>query len=120
LLSCDAMSVKSGIWVQAHLRRCNANGISAMLIKRGAEEAGSIYIKINRLDGHVILLGPAPGPAHDERGERRWSRMIAEQPIPESEADKYLQRVRSVDPDIWIIEIEDARTMGLLDIGNLG
>jgi|SRR5688572_25637922 hypothetical protein len=110
------MSVKSGIWVNAHLRRCNASGLAAVLVKRGAEEAGSIYVKINRLDGRVILLGPAPGPAYDNRGERRWSRLIAEEPVLEGEADKYLERARRIDPDIWIIEIEDARSMGLLDI----
>jgi hypothetical protein len=109
------MSVKSAIWVKAHLRRCNSSGISAMLIKRGAEEAGAIYVKINRLDGSVILLGPAPGPAHDERGSRRWSRLIADHPVAEGEADSYLQRLRSIDPDIWIIEIEDPKSMGLLD-----
>jgi len=114
------MSVKSGIWVNAHLRRCNASGISAMLIKRGAEEAGSIYVKINRLDGRVILLGPAPGPAYDERGERRWSRLIADEPVLEIDADQYLQRIRSVDPDIWIIEIEDAKSTGLLDFSTTG
>jgi|SRR5688500_7361851 hypothetical protein len=112
------MSVKSSIWVTAHLRRCNASGISAMLVKRGAEEAGSIYVKINRLDGHVILLGPAPGPAYDEHGRRRWYQLIADRPVLEGEADKYLQRVRSIDPDIWIIEIEDAKTAGLLEFGN--
>ena len=74
------MSVKSAIWVQAHLRRCNAVGLAAMLIRRGAEEAGSIYVKINRLDGGVLLIGPAPGPAHDHRGERRWVKPIGDAP----------------------------------------
>jgi hypothetical protein len=110
------MSVKSGIWVTAHLRRCNASGLAAVLVKRGAEEAGSIYVKINRLDGRIILLGPAPGPAYDDRGERRWSRLIGAEPVPEMEANSYLERIRRIDPDIWIIEIEDARSTGLLDV----
>jgi GMP synthase (glutamine-hydrolysing) len=110
------MSVKSAIWVKAHLRRCNASGLPAVLVKRGGEEAGSIYVKINRLDGRIILLGPPPGPAYDERGDRRWSRLISEEPVPESEADRYLQRVRAIDPDIWIIEIEDAESLGLLEL----
>ena len=111
------MSVKSVIWVKAHLRRCNASGFPAVLVKRGAEAAGSIYVKINRLDGRFVLLGPPPGPAHDERGERRWARLISEEPVVESEADRYLHRLRAIDPDIWIIEVEDPHAFGLLDLG---
>jgi hypothetical protein len=110
------VSVKSAIWVQAHLRRCNATGLPAMLIKRGAEEAGSIYVKINRLDGRVLLLGPPPGPAYDEEGSRRWTVLLDGEPVPEAEADDYLRRQRRIDPDIWIIEIEDAKATGLLEI----
>jgi hypothetical protein len=109
------MSVKTALWVQAHLRRCNAMGLAAMLIRRGAEEAGSIYVKINRLDGRVLLIGPAPGPAHDHRGERRWVEVIGDGAVTEVEADAYLRRVRSIDPDIWIIEIEDRDGTGLLE-----
>lgn len=110
------MSVKSVIWVKAHLRRCNASGLPAVLIKRGAEEAGSIYVKINRLDGRVLLLGPPPGPAHDDKGNRRWMALLAGEAVPEAEADDYLRRQRRIDPDIWIIEIEDAKSTGLLDV----
>jgi hypothetical protein len=109
------MSVKSAIWVQAHLRRCNSMGLAAMLIRRGAEEAGSIYVKVNRLDGRVLLIGPAPGPAHDNRGERRWAKLIGDGPVPEADADAYLRRIHSRDPDIWILEIEDRSGTGLLD-----
>jgi hypothetical protein len=110
------MSVKSAIWVKGHLRLCNAMGLPAMLIKRGAEEAGSVYVKINRLDGRVLLLGPEPGPAYDERGRRRWTRLIADGEVPERDAETYLERLRAIDPDIWIIEIEDAASLGFLDI----
>jgi len=52
--------------------------------------------------------------------ERRWTRLIADEPVLEIDADQYLQRVRSIDPDIWIIEIEDAKTTGLLDFSTTG
>jgi hypothetical protein len=109
------MSVKSAIWVQAYLRRCNAMCLAAVLIRRGAEEAGSIYVRINRLDGRVLLIGPAPGPAHDDRGERRWAKLVGDGAVPEAEVDAYLHRIHSRDPDIWIIEIEDRSGTGLLE-----
>jgi hypothetical protein len=104
----------------AHLRRCNAMGLPAVLIKRGAEEAGSIYVKINRLDGRVLLLGPPPGPAHDDEGTRRWTALLHGEAVPETEADDYLARQRRIDPDIWIIEIEDAKSTGLLELAHRG
>jgi hypothetical protein len=91
-------------------------GLPAVLIKRGAEEAGSIYVRINRLDGRVLLLGPPPGPAYDAQGSRRWTALLKGEAVPETEADDYLHRQRRIDPDIWIIEIEDAKETGLLDL----
>ena len=44
------MRLKSGIWVAAYLRRCNVEGAFAAVRRRGAEEAGAVFIKISRLD----------------------------------------------------------------------
>ena len=54
------MRLKSGIWVAAYLRRCNIEGAAAVVRRRGANEAGAIFIKINKLDGAAVLYGPAP------------------------------------------------------------
>ncbi len=114
------MTVKSAIWVHAHLRRCNAGGLFAALVKRGAEEAGSIFVRINRLDGSGLLFGPAPGPAYDDRGERRWSKLIAASAVSDGRIAEYLDRARAIDPDIWIIEIEDRHGTGLLAGADVG
>ena len=60
------MRLKSGIWVAAYLRRCNVEGAFAAVRRRGAEEAGAVFIKVNRLDGTPTLYGPAPQSAFDE------------------------------------------------------
>ena len=54
------MRIKSEIWVKAYLRRCQVQGLSAVVVRRGDEHAGAIYICVNRLDGTVKLYGPAP------------------------------------------------------------
>ncbi|MBO0753267.1 MAG: DUF1491 family protein, partial [Bradyrhizobiaceae bacterium] len=54
------MRLKSGIWVSAYIRRCYAEGVFAAVRRRGAEEAGAIFIKVNRLDGTADVYGPAP------------------------------------------------------------
>src|SRR5689334_3602304 len=54
------MRLKSGIWVAAYVRRCDVEGVFAAVRRRGAEDAGAIFIKLNRLDGTGTLYGPAP------------------------------------------------------------
>jgi len=107
--------LKSKLWVQAHLRRCNGAGLPAMLLQRGNDDAGSIFIKSNLLDGTAIIYGAAPGGAHDENGARRWSRPLGLKPLSETEVDAYLMRQRTYDPDFWVIEIEDSQGRVLLD-----
>ena len=63
------MRLKSGIWVAAYLRRCAVEGAAAVLRRRGAEEAGAIFIKVDRLDGTADIYGPAPQSAFDEARE---------------------------------------------------
>ncbi|MBL8905870.1 MAG: DUF1491 family protein [Rhizobiales bacterium] len=100
------MSIKSEIWVQAFLRRCFAHGHYGAVLRKGAAEAGAIYVVINRLDGRNFLYGPPPGPAYDEIGEKRWElvRPDALDPLALQAAIASLARI---DPDIWVVEIED-------------
>jgi hypothetical protein len=44
------MRLKSGIWVSAYVRRCYVEGVFAVIRRRGSDEAGAIFIKVNRLD----------------------------------------------------------------------
>ena len=60
------MRLKSSIWVSAYVRRCDIEGAFAAVRRRGAEEAGAIFIKLNRLDGTGMLYGPAPQAMFDE------------------------------------------------------
>ena len=47
-------------------------GIFGAVVRKGAEEAGAVYVIVNHLDGSCHLFGPAPGASHDETGERLW------------------------------------------------
>jgi len=60
------MRLKSAIWVAAYVRRCNVEGAFAAVRRRGAEEAGAIFIKLNRLDCTAELFAPAPQAVFDE------------------------------------------------------
>ncbi len=111
------MRLKSAIWVAAYVRRCHIEGAYAVVRRRGAEDAGAIFIKIARLDGTADLYGPAPQTAFDEArpSERAFSACLKTQPAAEAEAEAYLAREMRFDPDIWIIEVEDRAGRHFLD-----
>ncbi len=111
------MRLKSGIWVAAYIRRCHVEGTFAAVRRRGADEAGAIFIKVNRLDGTADLYGPAPQAAFDEAQpmDRAFSPCLKAQPAPEAETEAYLAREIRFDPDVWIVEIEDREGRHFLD-----
>jgi hypothetical protein len=109
------MRLKSELWVKAYIRRCEHEGASAVLVRRGDEDAGAIYIKVSRRDGTADLFGPAPAGLDTAREERRWVPCLANQPAAETEADAYLARQIAFDADIWIVAVEDGGGRHFLD-----
>jgi hypothetical protein len=112
------MRLKSDIWVSAYLRRCQVEGAFAAVRRRGAEEAGAVFIIVNRLDGTATLYGPAPQSAFDDArpAERLFTAVLGgEKPVPESEIEARLLREMRFDPDIWIVENEDRAGRHFLD-----
>lgn len=101
--------LKSRIYVQALIRRCEIEGASAYVVRRGAEEAGAIFLKLNRLDGAITVLSPA------RRGEERvWMRPLGES-ADEARVSDYFAKQTRIDPDIWIVEIEDRQGRTFVD-----
>jgi hypothetical protein len=112
------MRLKSAIWVAAYLRRRHIDGTLAVVRRRGAEEAGAIFIKINRLDGTAELYGPAPQTAFEESrpADRAFTACFEAQRVPEAEVEDYLAREIRFDSDLWIVEVEDRSGSHLLDL----
>ena len=103
------MRLKSAIWVAAYVRRCFGEGAFAAVRRRGAEEAGAIFIKLNRLDGTAELFGPAPQAAFDEAhpSDRAFTRCLGDAQVPEEKVEERLGREIRFDSDVWIVEVED-------------
>lgn len=101
--------LKSLLYVQALIRRAEVSGAAAYLVRRGAEEAGAVFLKINRLDGTTLVLSPA------RRGEERvWMRTLGDGANAERCAEYFAKQIR-FDPDIWIVEIEDRQGRAFVD-----
>ena len=112
------MRLKSSNWVSASLRRCEVEGAFAAVRRRGAEEAGALFIKLNRLDGTGTLFGPAPQTMFDDTqpSGRLFTALIGgATSVADADIETRLTKEIRFDPDVWIVEVEDRRGRNFLD-----
>lgn len=98
----------SGIWVGAYLARLQAQGIPVYVVAKGDETAGAVLVKLTTLDGQAKAFHRVVDLMS---GTRRWD-LLAEG--DEREVDETIAKQRSFDPDLWVIEVEDAKGRHLL------
>ena len=111
------MRLKSSIWVAAYLRRCQTAGVFGAVRRRGAEEAGAVFVKVALLDGNAMLYVPAPQTVYDDsRPIERFFMPMSEGPVSEQSVEERLQKEIRFDPDVWIVEIEDRAGRHFLDL----
>ncbi|MGI6245472.1 MAG: DUF1491 family protein [Pseudochelatococcus sp.] len=111
------MRLKSDIWVAAYLRRCGVEGVPAVLRRRGAAEAGAIFVLLDRLNGTVALFGPAPQSLADEDAGLRLFAPLPLKPEPTpAVAEARLRQEAAFDSDLWIVEVEDRQGRHFLDL----
>jgi hypothetical protein len=100
------MRLKSEIWVKAYVRRLAGGGRHAYIVRHGDDDAGAIYIRVNRLDGTSLIFGPAPASLAGAETDRRWIAFSKGAARPDPEVDALLEREARTDPDLWIVEVE--------------
>jgi hypothetical protein len=110
------MRVTSALWVSALIRRAFASGMAALVQRRGAEEAGSIFIAIDRLDGSVDLYAPAPQTAFASAAPEIRLFQRVKSRAPQAEIDEAIARELRFDPDIWLVVVEDRAGRVLFDL----
>ena len=100
------------------MRRCDVEGVSAVVRRRGAEDAGAVFVRVNRLDGSSDLFGPAPQSAFEaaENAARAFSPSLTTATAPDARVEEYLARQMKFDSDLWIIELEDRGGRNFLDV----
>ncbi len=96
--------IKSSIWVDAYLRRVQFNGGFAAILKKGDPDAGAIYIEIDNMQGQIKLLKPAFNP---DFSERKWCYQFEDERISRLEVIEFFEKEKRLDPDLWVINIED-------------
>jgi hypothetical protein len=98
------MLLPSDFWVQALIRRAEAGGAHAAVLRRGDDRAGAVLVKVvNRREGWARLYAQALR----REGEEVWMQPV--QAADEATLDAYADRAWSRDPDIWVVEIDDPK-----------
>jgi hypothetical protein len=103
--------------VAAYLRRCQAEGVFGAVRRRGAEEAGAVFVKVALLDGNAMLYVPAPQTVYDDsRPVERFFMPVSKAPVAEASVEERLVKEIRFDPDAWIVETEDRVGRHFLDL----
>jgi hypothetical protein len=97
------------IWVGAYLTRLRLSAIPAYVVAKGDPTAGAVLVKLNTLDGNARLYQRSFDLA---TGARAWV-VLAEG--EEAGVDASVEKQRSFDRDLWVIEVEDRAGRHLLD-----
>ncbi len=96
-------------WVHAYLRRLKLLDIPGFVVKHGDDTAGAVVVKLNTLDGNAKAFQRGFDLMS---GARQWD-MLTEG--AETDVDEAIERQKSFDPDLWVLEIEDRQGRHLLD-----
>ena len=102
------MRVTSDLWVSALVRRIFSDGGFAAVRRRGAHEAGAIFVIRRTRLGELELYSPAPQTSYEDArpDERQFVRVVTT--LDEDEVEKRLEREMRFDPDVWVVEVEMA------------
>jgi hypothetical protein len=109
------MRLRTEFWIKAYIRRCAIEGAAAVVVRHGDDDAGAIYIKVDRLDGTCLLFGPAPAGLDGAESDRRWNPCLNPAGVDSAAADNFLSREANFDSDLWIVEVEDRKGRHFLD-----
>lgn len=100
--------LKSEFWVKAQLRLCDLNNLPAVIARRGDADAGQVLVKVVKSRSDCDLLVQR----YDDDGKRVWT--VATTGM-EFDCDAYIAREADIDPDLWVLEIEDSKGTYLPD-----
>ena len=94
--------IPTDLWVKAHLRRLTAQGVPAVVARRGDPHGGMVILKVNRLERGCRVLAQT----RDLDGVLCWLPALNGELVSEADADAYIARQTARDPDLWVVEVE--------------
>ena len=112
------MRLRTDIWVSALIRQAENAGALVTVAKKGAVEAGTVFLIIDGGEGTSDLYGPAPQSVFDtdRPADRVFVRLAAAVTLPDLETR--LSSERRFDPDLWIVEIQDRQRRPFVNLAD--
>jgi hypothetical protein len=98
------MTFPTDLLVSAQTRIAAEHGIPIVVRHRGDSSTGVIVLKINLLDGTARVLTQV---RIDD--ELAWNSASPNDCMKDEDAERYLDQQIDIDPDAWVVEIEDRR-----------
>jgi hypothetical protein len=90
------------LWVSAGLHRCSLEAVPAVVIRKGERQSGMVILRIDQRDRGTIVLTQS----RDLDENLVWFPANDGAAYTSAEANAYVDRAVSRDPDVWVIEIE--------------
>jgi hypothetical protein len=103
----DMPRLKSDIRVAAIIRRAQAAGAFAAVLRKGDADAGAIWV-LSRAGRELYRHAEQTGFS----GVREWFR---DGPFDDAEMTARTNKAVDRDPDLWIVEIDDGQGRAFLD-----
>lgn len=103
--------LKTSMWVDAHVRTCFAADMPTFVVNKGDADRGGVLLKINRFAAGIQLYEQTL----DFDGNKMWRCVGSFEASAERDADAVLLKKRQYDTDVWVLEIEDAKSVYELD-----
>lgn len=96
------MLLSTDLWVGALIRRAEQAGAFPVVVRKGDTRAGAVLLKVlNRAEGTTRLYAEATRMD----GAQVWMQPARSE--QEADLDAYIERAIRIDPDIWVVEIDD-------------
>ena len=89
--------------MQAQIKLCDINFIPIVVRQKGDPDSGAIILKIHQRDCRYRVLSQV----RDLNGNLSWMYCGGGESIDDDQAEIYICNQINLDPDLWVIEIED-------------
>ncbi len=110
--------LRTDFWVAALRRRAEAAGAFISIARRGAEEAGAVFVVVDRLDGAFDLYAPAPQSVFDDDHPRDRLFSLVGKQMPEDAMRIRMEQEMRFDPDLWQVDIEDRQGRAFIELAD--
>ena len=97
--------------VAAALRIAQSRQIFASILRKGDVDAGAIFVEIQLDAQHSRLLARQL----NFDGEYEWVVLSGESPVASWQVSERLEKEIKIDPDCWVVLVEDAQGRNIFD-----